>query len=209
VRGFFVTGTDTNVGKTVVSAMLIRAMRRAGVKTAGFKPLCCGERTDAELLAAASGCPVNDVNPVWLRPAVAPYPAAMIEGRMIDMSLVRETFTRLASSHTMVVEGAGGWFVPIERNFSMADLAVEFGLPVVVVVANRLGCINHTLLTLHAIRSAGLTCAGIVLNHVSGEQADAAVVTNRAILEELIDVPVLAEVAFGQSELDLWPGALG
>ena len=198
MKGCFITGTDTNVGKTHIAAMLVRAKRAAGERVAGFKPIGCGDRTDAELLAEAAGIPVNDANPVWLRPPVAPYTAAMIEGRVIDLALIRETFVRLAAEHTMVVEGAGGWLVPVERNFSMADLAVEFGLPVVVVVANRLGCINHALLTVRAIRADGLKCAGIILNHTVAGEADPAVITNRAVLEDVLDVPVLAEVAFGQ-----------
>ncbi len=201
MKGCFITGTDTNVGKTHIAAMMIRAKRAAGERVAGFKPICCGDRGDAELLASASEIPVNDVNPVWLRPPVAPYTAAMMEGRMIDLALIREKFVKLGAEHEMIVEGAGGWLVPVERNFSMADLAVEFALPVIVVVANRLGCINHTLLTIRAIRADGLKCAGIILNHPTAESGDPAVITNRAVLEDIMDVPVLSEVAFGQAEL--------
>jgi dethiobiotin synthetase len=198
MKGYFITGTDTNVGKTHIAAMIIRAKRAAGVRVAGFKPICCGDREDAEVLSAACVLPVNDVNPVWLRPPVAPYTAAMMEGRMVDLALIRETFAKLGAEHEMIVESAGGWLVPVERDFSMADLAVEFALPVVVVVANRLGCINHTLLTIRAIRADGLKCAGIILNHTTEESGDPAVITNRAVLEDIMDVPVLAEVAFGQ-----------
>ena len=204
MKGYFITGTDTNVGKTHFAAMLVRALRRTGENAVGFKPICCGERTDAELLAAASGISVNDVNPVWMRPPVAPYTAAIIEERMIDLALIRESFARLAAAHTLVVEGAGGWLVPVERNYSMADMAVEFGLPVIVVIANRLGCINHTLLTVQAIRASGLPCAGLILNHTTQTDGDPAVVTNRSILEDILDVPILAEVAYGQTELELW-----
>ncbi len=205
MKGYFITGTDTNVGKTHVAAMLIRALRRTGESAVGFKPICCGERTDAELLAAASGISVNEVNPVWMRPPVAPYTAAIIEERMIDLSLIRENFARLAGANTVIVEGAGGWLVPVERNYSMADMAVEFGLPAIVVVANRLGCINHTLLTVQAIRASGLQCAGLILNHTSQTDGDPAVVTNRSIIEDILDVPILAEVAHGQTELE-WAG---
>lgn len=200
MKGFFITGTDTNVGKTHIAAMLVRALHGAGESAVGFKPVCCGPRDDADILAAASDLAVNDVNPVWLRPAVAPYTASMIEGRMIDLALIRETFVRLAAAHTIIVEGAGGWLVPVERGYSMADMAVEFALPVIVVTDNRLGCINHTLLTIQAIHVAGLKCAGIILNHTSTVE-DAAVVTNRAVLEELAGVPMLAEIAHGQTEM--------
>ena len=203
----FITGTDTGVGKTRVAAMLVRTLRTAGVDAVGFKPICCGGREDAELLAAASGGAValNDVNPVWLRPPVAPYTAAMIEGRMVDVALVREKFAQLRAAHAaVIVEGAGGWLVPVTRDFSMADLAAEFALPVLVVAANRLGVINHTLLTVAAIRAGGLRCAGVILNQVQPPaDDDAAVVTNAGVLGELLDVlpggavPLLGELEFG------------
>jgi dethiobiotin synthetase len=211
----FITGTDTGVGKTRVAAMLVRALRAAGVDAVGFKPICCGGREDAEVLAEASGGAValNDVNPVWLRPPVAPYTAAMIEGRMVDVALVREKFAQLRAAHAAVItEGAGGWLVPVARDFSMADLAAEFALPVLVVAANRLGVINHTLLTVAAIRARGLRCAGVLLNRVQPPaDDDAAVVTNAGVLGELLDglpggaVPLLGELEFGAESL---PSAL-
>ncbi len=207
----FITGTDTGVGKTRVAAMLVRTLRAAGVDAVSFKPICCGGREDAEILAAASGSAValNDVNPVWLRPPVAPYTAAMIEGRVVDVALVREKFAQLCTAHAVViVEGAGGWLVPITRDFSMADLAAEFALPVLVVAANRLGVINHALLTVAAIHARGLRCAGVILNQVQPPaDGDAAVVTNAAVLGELLAalpggaVSLLGEIEFGAKVL--------
>ncbi len=201
----FITGTDTAVGKTRVAALLVRALREARVDAVGFKPVCCGGREDAEALVSASkdAVTLNDVNPVWLRPPVAPYTAAMIEGRVVDVALVRETFSRLRSAHAaVIVEGCGGWLVPVAQDFSMADLAAEFALPVLVVAANRLGVINHTLLTVAAIRARGLACAGVLLNQVQQPAPnDAAVLTNDAVLEELLDVPVLGELEFGKDTL--------
>ena len=211
----FITGTDTGVGKTRVAAMLVRALRAAGVDAVSFKPICCGGREDAELLAEASGGAValNDVNPVWLRPPVAPYTAAMIEGRMVDVALVREKFAELRASHAaVIVEGAGGWLVPVALDFSMADLAAEFALPVLIVAANRLGVINHTLLTVAAICTTGLRCAGVLLNQVQPPaEGDAAVVTNAGVLGELLGVlpggavPLLGEIGFGAESL---PGGI-
>jgi dethiobiotin synthetase len=215
VAGIFITGTDTGVGKTRVAAMLVRALRAAGADAVGFKPICCGGREDAELLAAASDGTVelNDVNPVWLRPTVAPYSAAVIEGRMVDVALVREKFAQLCAAHAaVIVEGCGGWLVPVARDFSMADLAAEFALPVLVVAANRLGVINHTLLTVAAIRARGLRCAGVILNQVRPfTEDDTAVVTNAGVLGELLDVlpggtaPLLGEIGFGAVSL---PGGI-
>ena len=211
----FITGTDTGVGKTRVAAMLVRALRAMGVDAVGFKPICCGGSEDAVALAEASGGAItlNDVNPVWLRPPVAPYAAAMIEGRMVDLALVREKFAQLRAAHAaVIVEGAGGWLVPVTRDFSMADLAAEFALPVLVVAANRLGVINHTLLTLAAIRASGLECAGVVLNHPHEPRPDdPAVVTNAGVLGELLAattsgeaVPLLGEIEFGADVLPTW-----
>ncbi len=207
----FLTGTDTDVGKTHVAGLLVRALRAKGHDAVGLKPICCGGREDAETLHAASGGAIslNDVNPVWLRPPTAPYPAAMIENRPIDLALIRENFGRLRGTHeSLIVEGVGGWLVPITRIFFVADLAAEFGVPVAVVVANRLGALNHTLLTVESIRARGLECAGLIMNHTQppGDAPDLAATTNRAILEDLLDVPILFEIAHGQHELKL-PGA--
>lgn len=201
----FLTGTDTDVGKTYVAALLIRALRGARLDSVGMKPICCGGREDAELLHAASDevLALNDVNPVWLRTPAAPYTAAMIENRAIDLALIRETFTRVGAAHqSVIVEGVGGWLVPIARDYLVRDLAVEMALPVAVVVANRLGAINHTLLTVESIRAAGLECAGVILNQAAALQ-DIATATNRGVIEELAGVPVLFDIAHGQDSLAL------
>lgn len=192
----FVTGTDTGVGKTWFTARWIRALRALGVDAVGFKPIVCGERTDAFQLANASGgLPLDAVNPVWLKPPTAPYTAAMIEDRPVDLALIREAYTALRSRHAVVlVEGAGGWLVPVARDYSLADLAVELALPVVCVVANRLGCLNHALLTRESVRARGLAFAGFALN--SGlpaptlEPTEAALAalatnTNHSVLEQI------------------------
>jgi len=204
----FLTGTDTNVGKTYVAARLVKALRNAGRSSVGFKPICCGPRDDAEALHAAAGGAVslNDVNPVWLRPPLAPYTAAMIEDRMIDLALIHETFARLRSDHeSVIVEGVGGWRVPITSDYFVSDLAADFGLPVVVVVANRLGSLNHALLTVESIRARGLECAGIILNQTfePTDEAEIATSTNAVVIEELLKVPILTKVGYGQENLTL------
>lgn len=203
----FLTGTDTDVGKTFVAALLIRSLRAAGLDTVGMKPICCGGRADAEQLCEAAGgeVDINDVNPVWLRTPVSPYTASMIENRQVDLDLIRERFAALRCAHrSLIVEGAGGWLVPIRRDFSMADLAAEFALPVAVVVRNRLGALNHTLLTVESIRARGLTCAGIILNQMDdAAAADPATATNGAVLESLLEVPILFQIEKDQSELRL------
>jgi dethiobiotin synthetase len=204
----FITGTDTDVGKTWITAALVRALRDAGQSVAALKPIACGSRHDAELLEAACGgaLAIDDINPIWLQPAAAPYTAAMIEERVIDLGLIRDTFARLRAQHdTVIVEGAGGWLVPILRDYAISDLAREFAVPVVVVAANRLGVLNHALLTVESIVAKGLPCAGVLLNQPTVPPLDdAAALTNPGILEDLLrarGIPYLGEMEHGCSEL--------
>jgi len=202
---YFLTGTDTGVGKTYVAGLLIRALRRAGFDTVGLKPICCGERDDAEALRAAADdeLGLDDVNPVWFRFPAAPYTASMVENRMPDLDQIRDRFGRIrAGRRSVIVEGVGGWLVPITRDYFVADLAIEMGLPVVVVAANKLGVLNHTLLTVQAIQARGMRCAGVILNNI-GDASDAVTSTNRSVLEHLLEVPVLYEIEMGQAALEL------
>lgn len=208
MNGFFITATDTGAGKTYASALLLRFLRaERGLDAVGFKPLCCGGREDAEILHAASGgdasLSLNEVNPVWLRTPAAPHVAAMIENRAVDLALVRETFAGLRARHgCVVVEGVGGWLAPIARDYAVADLAAELGLPVVVVVRNRLGALNHAALTLAHLHASGQRCAGVIFNHGPAEgfspEEGIARATNLAICEELFGLPILAEIDEGQ-----------
>ena len=121
----FITGTDTGVGKTYTTCLLLRALREEGLRTAGFKPICCGDRDDVIDLQAA-GDPelsVDTLNPVWLRTPAAPYAACMIENRAINIEHITRAYRQLADAHdTVLVEGAGGWEVPISRDYAMSDL---------------------------------------------------------------------------------------
>lgn len=203
---FFITGTDTGVGKTFVSALLIRSLRKAGLDTVGMKPICCGDREDAEQLhdAAEHSVELNEINPVWLRPPAAPYTAALIENRMIDLEAIRENYTKLRNTHrSLLVEGVGGWLVPIRKDYFVRDLAAEFGLPILLVVPNRLGALNHALLTIQSIQASGQTCGGIIFNHLGTGTPDIATVTNRSMLEDLTDVPILFEIEKDQQNLPL------
>jgi len=190
---YFLTGTDTGVGKTYAASLLIRAGRRAGLETVGMKPVCTGDRSDAEALYQACDgvIPLNTVNPVWYRTPAAPYTAAVVENRPVDLALIRDTFRQLRATHrSVIVEGVGGWLVPIERNYFVADLASEMGLPVVVVVRNRLGAINQTLLTVREIERHSVPFAGYILNEADPVE-DVAAVTNREILTDLLGQPPL------------------
>ena len=204
-NGLFVTGTDTGVGKTRFCTLLLKALRGAGVDAVGMKPFCCGDREDAELLHAAAECvaPIALINPVWLRVPASPYTASLVENRALDVDTAKGAFEQLVQGHQyVVVEGAGGWRVPLTQQLCLSDFALSTALPVLVLVANRLGAINHTQLTVDSIRAKGGVCAGVVLNETAPQSSDAATLTNRGVLEQLLPVPVLGEIAWGATELD-------
>ena len=192
----FLTGTDTGVGKTHTAVRLLRAGRAAGLRCAGFKPICCGDRDDAEQLLAASseGFTIDELNPVWLKTPAAPFSASLIEQVEIDVQKLIEQLQALEKRFdSVVVEGVGGWLVPIRRDFFVADLAAHMKLPVLVVALNRLGCLNHTVLTVRSVVAHGLVCAGVLLNSPDGF-SDIASTTNADILRQILDVPILSSL---------------
>jgi dethiobiotin synthetase len=204
--GLFITGTDTGVGKTYVSRLLIRNLRQAGVDAVGYKPVCCGDRDDAVGLAEVSGgLDVDAVNPVHFKSPLAPHTAALLENRPVDPQVLIDGYHRLAAAHAVViVEGAGGWEVPITADFRISDLAAALGVPVVVVAANRLGMLNHALLTVAAVRGRGLVCGGIIVNQLEDEM-DTAMITNKGLIAGLAGVPLLEHVIHGQDFMEVQP----
>ena len=179
-RGIFVGGTDTGVGKTLVACTLIRALRAHGVDVGAMKPIETGVGDDGPqdaiaLRRAAGGLDdAEDVCPVTLPLPAAPVIAAEAEGRTIDLDPVWEAFDRIASRRAaVVVEGAGGLLVPIRDGLCMADLALRWKLPVLLVARASLGTINHTLLSLEATRARGLDVAGVVISHATGPLSEA------------------------------------
>ena len=202
---YFITGTDTDAGKTYVTCLLIEALRRAGADAVGFKPFACGDRLDALALRQASEdvLTLDEVNPIYLKVPASPYAAALLENRTLDLEIARRAFFDLAAKHGQIlVEGAGGWEVPLQGSETMADFAVSLGLPVIVVVNNKLGCLNHTILTVRSIEARGLRCAGIILNYVHDER-DSASISNRMVLSQFLQVPILAEIMHGETQVDV------
>lgn len=177
----FITGTDTNVGKTFFGAWLLEQWLKGGAsagKALGFKPICSGGREDAEAYAAVRGHELSlaEINPLSFRAPLSPLAAARLEGRPDGLALpelqrlnqhVSDIAQARKATHVLV-EGVGGWLVPLGmdkgRRLTVSDWAKQLGYPVVVVARSGLGTLNHTLLTVESIRAAGLTCAGIVLN---------------------------------------------
>ncbi|MEM6911603.1 MAG: dethiobiotin synthase [Verrucomicrobiota bacterium] len=193
---YFITGTDTGAGKTYVTCLLLQALREEGIRAVGYKPVSCGGLEDAKALQEASeeGLTLEEINPLAYLTAAAPLVAAQIESKPMEIAPLVDGFLDLQSRFDVVlVEGAGGWAVPISEEESMADLAKALGLPVVVVVNNRLGALNHSLLTWKAIQETGLPQKGWIFNHLVDE-LDLASVSNKGVLERLTQLPILAEV---------------
>jgi dethiobiotin synthetase len=197
VRGLFVTGTDTGVGKTVVAAMLLRSLRAAGVPCVGMKPVAAGFGTrgvndDVLALAAAANvdAPIDDRNPYAFADAVAPHLAAEARGTTIDIAVIAAAARRLSvRADALIVEGAGGVLVPLGTSHDMLDLAVALGLPVLLVVGLRLGCLNHALLSALAIHRRGLELRGWIANTLSAPMRFAD--RNVATLAERLGEPVV------------------
>ncbi|MFZ4764139.1 MAG: dethiobiotin synthase [Roseimicrobium sp.] len=197
----FITGTDTDAGKTYVTCLLLDAMKRRNLKAAGYKPFCCGTREDAAALQQASsdGFVLDELNPIWLKVPASPLAAGLIENRPVAIDAAKEGFTRLAGkAENVLVEGVGGWEVPLRDGYTTADFAEELALPVLLVTNNKLGALNHTLLTVRNIAARGLSCLGVVLNYAAPGR-DAASISNRMILERM-GIAVLGEVMHGETD---------
>ncbi len=197
---YFVTGTDTGVGKTLVSCALLHAFAARGKRVAGFKPVAAGcddddRNEDAKLLRTASNIQTTygQTNPYCFPHAIAPHLAARHAGARIDFSRILASYRELAGqADEVVVEGAGGFCVPLNEKQDSADLAKELDLPVILVVGMRLGCLNHALLTLRVIADYQLECAGWVANVLDADMP--ALQENIEALRERIAAPLLGIV---------------
>ncbi|QJQ01011.1 dethiobiotin synthase [Herbaspirillum rubrisubalbicans Os34] len=203
-RSYFVTGTDTGVGKTLVASALVHLHAARGVRAAGMKPVASGAfldpdgqwcNDDVQALQAAANValPPHLVNPFLLRQATAPHIAARAEGVHIELEHLAQCHAQLlALCDVLIVEGAGGFMVPLDERYHSDDLVARLDLPVVLVVGIRLGCINHALLTQQAIRWRGLRLAGWVANRIDAEedQADAMIDT----LVQRLQAPLLGRL---------------
>ena len=211
MNGVFVTGTDTGVGKTLAACALIHALADRGVAAMPMKPVAAGavvhdggwanEDTIALLRAAGlDAARATEVNPVLLREPMAPHIAAEREKRAITLEPILEAFERLrAESKFVVVEGVGGFRVPLSGSLDTVDLARRIGLPVVLVVGLRLGCLNHALLTAHAIRAAGLHLAAWIANGIDPQMAVAD--ENVEALRARLEAPLLGRLPYDAQPL--------
>jgi dethiobiotin synthetase len=207
-QAYFVTGTDTGSGKTTIASALIRHFVNQGLQTVGMKPIASGcdfvdgqainEDVTALIQASNINGPMTIVNPYRFMPAIAPHIAASQAGVNIDTKVILDAYHQLSRiADVVIVEGAGGFLVPINAGQTLADLAIQLDIPIILVVGMRLGCINHALLTVEAIKSRGLTLAGWVANQVDPHMAEFE--ANLQTLQQRIEIPCLGVVGYGQS----------
>lgn len=203
-RGYFVSGTDTGIGKTFASTALLHALRARGLHAVGMKPVASGceatpdglRNEDAvALIAASDPAPAYaDCNPFAFAEPIAPHIAACIAGRQIDMAPIRAAHARLdASADRVVIEGVGGWMAPLSDTLMQADLARALDTPVILVVGLRLGCLNHALLSARAITGDGCRLAGWIANRIDPAMPYAD--ENVATLRARIAAPLLGVLA--------------
>lgn len=211
-RGVFVTGTDTGVGKTFVAALLVKALKDAGVDVVPMKVVQTGCRKrgdsrsapDLEFVLRATGLEAGCgedrlMCPVRLMKPCSPHLSARLEGRKVDIGLIHRSFRRLARIHEfVVVEGAGGAMVPLTRSVMMADVMKLLGLPVLVVARPGLGTLNHTLLTIRELRRRSIRVLGIVFNETTRTRRSYLEKDNARTLEECGNVPVLGWVSYSR-----------
>ena len=208
-KSFFVTGTDTGVGKTCVSCALLQAAKEAGLSTAASKPLAAGgEDTSSgifnkDALQLQAACTLelayHEINPLCLQHAIAPHIAARAEGIGLDLqqlaSSVQSVIDRQAD--LTLIEGAGGWRVPLNAQQTLADLARSLAQPVILVVGMRLGCLNHALLSMQAIKQDGVKLQGWIANQL--DPAMPAYQENLETLQDMMDAPLLGELKWQQT----------
>lgn len=201
--GYFITGTDTGVGKTLVSSALVHGFAGKGYKAIGMKPVAAGcsrqgnrliSEDVAQLMAASNvTAPLDLINPYAFEPAIAPHIAAAQAGIDIEIKIIQDAYRQLSGmAEVVVVEGVGGFIVPLGARLDTADLAQELDLPVILVVGMRLGCLSHALLTVEAIQGRGLSLAGWVANRIDPDMS--AYAENLEALQQRLPAPCLGVV---------------
>jgi dethiobiotin synthetase len=214
IKGFFITGTDTGVGKTIIAGALILIIRSLGLRVCGMKPIETGcmksklkvqsskLKVKEEVLIPSDGMflketanmddSIDVITPIRLEKPLAPFPSSEIEGIPVDIEKIKKAYAELAKKYdAVVVEGIGGLLVPIKQDYFVLDLAKDFGLPIIIVSRPGLGTINHTLLTVNYAMKEGLNVAGIILNYSRPPENTLAEETNPKVIRQISPVPIL------------------
>ncbi|HAA74256.1 TPA: dethiobiotin synthase [Candidatus Latescibacteria bacterium] len=206
MAGCFVTGTDTEVGKTQAAVLLTYALKGEGLDVGVMKPISAGGREDAVALleAASISDTLDEVNPVSLSEPLSPNLAAEREGVTVDVEGLVSPYERLRDRHAwMIVEGAGGLLVPVNDSQTIADLAMRLDLPLIIVARAALGTINHTLLTIEAARARSLSILGVIYNHVTPSTGDPSEIESARIITERSSLPSLGIIPFISPDDDI------
>lgn len=201
-KGFFITGTDTGVGKTIIAGALIKVIEFLGLKVCGMKPVESGCGREGDVLIPYDGMflkqlahmevPIKLITPCCLESPLAPLIAAEIDGKDIHTSEIEKAFNKLSKQHdAIVVEGIGGLMVPIKKDYFVTSLAKELGLPLIIVAKPGIGTINHIMLTVTLALREGLDVAGVILNYTQPPENSLAEETNPKLLEEICPVPII------------------
>ncbi len=196
-RGIFITGTDTEIGKTAIAAGLAACFKKRGYSFGVMKPVAAGSRADAHILKQASGVDdsLDDINPIYLQHPLSPNIAAELENRHIDLQILLNTHDKLfAKYRAMLIEGAGGLLVPLTDNLLMADLAAQLHYPLLIVARAALGTINHTLLTIEAARTRHLSILGVIYNASDPSQIGLSAQASPDVITRISGVPSLGIV---------------
>lgn len=204
-KGIFVTGTDTGIGKTYVSCLLMDELIKQGYRVVGMKPIASGAETvdgilqneDAKQLIQHSNinAPYSLINPYCFEPPIAPHIAAERDQQQIDLDVLFKAYTELSTkADYVIVEGVGGWSVPLNDRKTVADIPSKLNIPVILVIGMKLGCINHALLTAEAIRANGNNLIGWIANKIDAEMV--AYDENLQTLEAMLECPLIAHVPF-------------
>lgn len=207
MSGITITATDTDAGKTYITCLLIKAFREQGRSVIGYKPVACGDRKDARLILDASspGLLLDEVNPLYLKNSTSPYVASLLESAPFSLTTLIEGARTLESrAELLITEGVGGWEVPLTDTENFSHLAHALGYPTILIVNNKLGMLNHAILTANAIKAQNTPCLGIIINTIQ-EEWDTATLTNRGVIEQLTGLPILAELINGQDFIDITP----
>ncbi len=202
LKGFFITGTDTGVGKTIIACAVIKVMQSFGIKVCAMKPIESGCGKEGDVLIPYDGTFLRQaahmedslrlVTPCCFENPLAPFAAAELEDRSASIDEIKKAFSVLYRSYeAIVVEGIGGIMVPIKKDYYVVDLAKEFSLPLLIVTRPGLGTINHTMLTVNYALEVGLEIAGVVINYSRPPDNSLAEKTNPKVLEEICPVPVI------------------
>ncbi len=201
-KGLFVTGTDTGVGKTVISAALIKAANLLGLRAGGMKPIETGCLKKGDILIPSDGMflktvahmeeNIKNISPYCFENPLAPLPASEIEGIDIDLNNIKNVFIYLTEKYdVLIVEGIGGLLVPIKKNYFVIDLVKNFELPLIIVSRPGLGTLNHTMLTVNCAVREGLHVAGIIINYSNPPEFNLAEETNPHVIEKICNVPII------------------